>query len=206
MAASFGLAGLTACRRPEEHILPAIKGIEDYIPGQAVLLRHGHASGRRSHGTAGRDTRRPADEDRGQSRSSLLPRRAHLARAGIRARACTIRTARAMSPRTDRSRRGKRSRNLPTSTSLGRPTGSGLRFLSERVLSPSLEAVRKHVSEKWPKANGSSTSRSMMTRRSRARGSRSDVRCGCIRNWTKRLSWSRSIPTSSASTRRRSCR
>ena len=50
MAASFGLAGLTACRRPVEHILPAVKGIEDYIPGQAVLLRHGHASGRRSQG------------------------------------------------------------------------------------------------------------------------------------------------------------
>ena len=34
MAASFGLAGLTACRRPAEHILPTVKGVEDYIPGQ----------------------------------------------------------------------------------------------------------------------------------------------------------------------------
>ena len=28
MAASFGLAGLTACRRPVEHILPNSKGVE----------------------------------------------------------------------------------------------------------------------------------------------------------------------------------
>ena len=33
MAASFGLAGLTACRRPVDHILPQSKGIENYIPG-----------------------------------------------------------------------------------------------------------------------------------------------------------------------------
>jgi MoCo/4Fe-4S cofactor protein with predicted Tat translocation signal len=35
MAASFGLAGLTACRRPIEHVLPYSKGVEDLIPGQA---------------------------------------------------------------------------------------------------------------------------------------------------------------------------
>src|SRR5580692_177944 len=35
MAASFGLAGMTACRRPIEHVLPYSKGVEDLIPGQA---------------------------------------------------------------------------------------------------------------------------------------------------------------------------
>ena len=35
MAASFGLAGLAACRRPVERVLPASRGIEDFIPGQA---------------------------------------------------------------------------------------------------------------------------------------------------------------------------
>ncbi len=34
MAASFGLAGLAACRRPVEHILPYAKGVEDLIPGE----------------------------------------------------------------------------------------------------------------------------------------------------------------------------
>src|SRR6185312_5613908 len=35
MAASFGLAGLAACRRPMERVLPASRGIEDFVPGQA---------------------------------------------------------------------------------------------------------------------------------------------------------------------------
>ena len=39
MAASFGLAGLTACRRPVEHILPYSKGVEDMISGRAVFLQ-----------------------------------------------------------------------------------------------------------------------------------------------------------------------
>jgi len=37
MAASMGLAGLTACRRPVEKILPNVKGVEDYIPGKPVV-------------------------------------------------------------------------------------------------------------------------------------------------------------------------
>ena len=37
MAASFGLAGLTACRRPVEKILPAAKGVEDQIPGNPLF-------------------------------------------------------------------------------------------------------------------------------------------------------------------------
>ena len=46
MAASFGLAGLTACRRPVENILPASKGVEDYIPGQPYYLRDRDAARR----------------------------------------------------------------------------------------------------------------------------------------------------------------
>ena len=37
MAASFGLAGLTACRRPVEHIFPNSKGVENYVPGQKYM-------------------------------------------------------------------------------------------------------------------------------------------------------------------------
>ncbi|MCS7316355.1 MAG: TAT-variant-translocated molybdopterin oxidoreductase, partial [Bryobacteraceae bacterium] len=36
MAASFGLAGLTSCRRPEERILPAARGVEGYVPGRPL--------------------------------------------------------------------------------------------------------------------------------------------------------------------------
>src|SRR5579863_2730843 len=36
MAASFGLAGLTACHRPTEHILPNSAGVnaDQYLPGE----------------------------------------------------------------------------------------------------------------------------------------------------------------------------
>ena len=37
MAASFGLAGLTACRRPIEHIFPISHGIENYSPGEKYI-------------------------------------------------------------------------------------------------------------------------------------------------------------------------
>ena len=36
MAASFGLAGAVACRRPVENILPFSRGVEDLIPGKSV--------------------------------------------------------------------------------------------------------------------------------------------------------------------------
>ena len=50
MAASFGLAGLAACRRPVDHILPYSHGVEDLIPGQAyyystVMSLAGQATG-----------------------------------------------------------------------------------------------------------------------------------------------------------------
>jgi len=50
MAASFGLAGLTACSRPVEHVMPMSKGIEDYVHGKplyyaSALTLNGVASG-----------------------------------------------------------------------------------------------------------------------------------------------------------------
>ena len=50
MAASFGLAGLTACRRPVERILTASQGSEGVVPGapsfySTVMSLGGEASG-----------------------------------------------------------------------------------------------------------------------------------------------------------------
>lgn len=50
MAASFGLAGFTACRRPVENILPLSKGVEDYVHGKplyyaSALTQGGIATG-----------------------------------------------------------------------------------------------------------------------------------------------------------------
>src|SRR4029079_5640916 len=41
MAASFGLAGMAACRRPVEHIVPYVHPPEDFIPG--VPMRYATA-------------------------------------------------------------------------------------------------------------------------------------------------------------------
>ena len=41
MAASFGLAGLVACRRPVENILPQSRGVEDMIPGNPMYYATG---------------------------------------------------------------------------------------------------------------------------------------------------------------------
>jgi MoCo/4Fe-4S cofactor protein with predicted Tat translocation signal len=50
MAASFGLAGLAACTRPEFHLSPSVRGREDYVPGTPYLFSsaftlNGHAYG-----------------------------------------------------------------------------------------------------------------------------------------------------------------
>jgi molybdopterin-containing oxidoreductase family iron-sulfur binding subunit len=50
MAASFGLAGLTACSRPEQHILPQAKGVEDFIPGNPMRYATAMTLGGVAHG------------------------------------------------------------------------------------------------------------------------------------------------------------
>ncbi|MCP5112012.1 MAG: TAT-variant-translocated molybdopterin oxidoreductase, partial [bacterium] len=50
MAASLGLAGLVACRRPEERILPAARGVEDLIPGKPLHYATAMTLGGRTSG------------------------------------------------------------------------------------------------------------------------------------------------------------
>ncbi len=68
MAASFGLAGLTACSRPVEHIFPNSKGVENYVPGQNYIYATVTSLAGQVAGSAGRDPRRPPHQDRRQSR------------------------------------------------------------------------------------------------------------------------------------------
>jgi molybdopterin-containing oxidoreductase family iron-sulfur binding subunit len=151
MAASFGLAGLTACRRPEAHILPATKGIEDFIPGQPYFYATampfgGTVTGLLVETHDGRPTKIEGNPDHPNSLGAATA----LAQASILS---------LYDP--DRARQV---------THEGRPSsweafakfaaehfskvsdGSGLRFLSERVTSPSLDALRKQTLENWPKA------------------------------------------------------
>src|SRR5580658_7868808 len=67
MAASFGLAGLTACR-PVQHALPYSKGVEDLIPGQAyfystVMSLGGEATGLLVETHDGRPTKIEGNSD-----------------------------------------------------------------------------------------------------------------------------------------------
>jgi MoCo/4Fe-4S cofactor protein with predicted Tat translocation signal len=95
MGASLALAGLTACtKQPEERILPYLRQPETLVPGAPALLRDGRVPRRLRAGAAGREPRGPADQGRGQSRSSREPRRHRRVRAGARASASTIPTAR----------------------------------------------------------------------------------------------------------------
>ena len=149
MAASFGLAGLTACRRPVEHILPAAKGIEDNSPGEpyfytTVHSLGGHVTGLLVETHDGRPTKIEGNPDHPHSLGSAT---AHQQAAVLQV----------YDP--DRSSKvlegGKDSNwaNFEAAVkklSLG--DGSGLRFLSDGITSPSLNALRAQALQKFPKA------------------------------------------------------
>jgi molybdopterin-containing oxidoreductase family iron-sulfur binding subunit len=72
MAASFGLAGLAACRRPEYRLAPQARGREDYIPGSpynytSVFSLGGHASGLVVQTYEGRPTKIEGNPDHPES-------------------------------------------------------------------------------------------------------------------------------------------
>ena len=83
MGASLALAGLERVHAPaarsDRPLRPAARGAG---PGQAALLRDGDAVRRLGHGPARREPRGPSDEDRGQPRSPVEPRRDRRVRAG----------------------------------------------------------------------------------------------------------------------------
>jgi MoCo/4Fe-4S cofactor protein with predicted Tat translocation signal len=151
MGASFGLAGLTACRRPEQNILPLSRGVEGYVPGKAYYyatsISHGGAvTGLVVETHDGRPTKIEGNPDHPFS----------LGAANAFAQASVLDL---YDP--DRSpyilQDGKKveppawsAAVTDLSSKLGQ--GDGLRFLSERVTSPSLDAVRTAALQKYPKA------------------------------------------------------
>ncbi|MGC8794969.1 MAG: TAT-variant-translocated molybdopterin oxidoreductase, partial [Bryobacteraceae bacterium] len=151
MAASFGLAGLTGCRRPEEKILPASKGVEGYVPGQplyyaTVMTLGGLATGLLVECHEGRPTKTEGNPDHPASRGA--------ATAFAQASVLTL-----YDP--DRSRRvlreGRRSSWEEFEAFMQERAGSfgkgeGLRFLSGAVGSPSLTALKTWVLDRYPKA------------------------------------------------------
>src|SRR5271165_5793504 len=147
MGASFGLAGLTACRRPEHNILPMSKGIEGYVPGKAYYYATSFSHGGAVTGLVvethdGRPTKIEGNAEHPFS----------LGAANAFAQASVLDL---YDP--DRSpyilQDGKKveppawtAAVNDVSSKLGQ--GDGLRFLSERVTSPSFDAVRTAALQK----------------------------------------------------------
>ncbi len=149
MAASFGLAGLTACRRPEAKILAQSKGVEDYIPGKPMFYataftQGGVASGLLVECHDGRPTKIEGN-----------PRHPYsLGSASAFAQASVLNLYdpdRAKHPLKD----GVRMK-WDDFLAFAKPhfvgQGDGLRFLVEPSSSPSFAAVKKHALAKFPAA------------------------------------------------------
>jgi MoCo/4Fe-4S cofactor protein with predicted Tat translocation signal len=153
MGASLGLAGLTACRRPAEKILPLSRGVEDYIPGNpmyysSVMSLGGAATGLVVEVHDGRPTKiegNPGHPASGGAASAFAQasvlglydpdRSKTVLRDGTQASWHDF--ARFAARHFDPARIG---------------AGERVRFLSQRINSPSLEAVRAHALRRFPKA------------------------------------------------------
>ncbi|HEV8146274.1 MAG TPA: TAT-variant-translocated molybdopterin oxidoreductase [Bryobacteraceae bacterium] len=149
MAASFGLAGLAACRRPVEHILPLSKGVEDYIPGQqrfytSVMALNGDAAGILVEAHDGRPTKIEGNPDHPASQGAATA----LAQGALLNLYDPDRSKQVLANGKESS--WKNFEEAVKALSLG--DGTGLRFLSETVVSPTLAAQRAQALAKYPKA------------------------------------------------------
>lgn len=152
MAASFGLAGLAACRRPVERVLPSSHAIEDFVPGQAyyyttVFQHAGESMGLVVETHDGRPTKIEGNP-------------AHPYSLG----ACSVHGQASLLGLYDPDRAQQVSKDGNESSwenfnrfvqsdfkpKLGQ--GEGLRFLSGRILSPSYRAVKASVLKAYPQA------------------------------------------------------
>ncbi|HEY1757244.1 MAG TPA: TAT-variant-translocated molybdopterin oxidoreductase [Bryobacteraceae bacterium] len=149
MAASFGLAGLTACRRPVEHIFPNSKGVVDYVPGQkynyaTVTSLAGQVAGLVVETYDGRPTKIEGNPLHPNSLGAATA----LAQGSLLNLYDPDRSWKVLQGGADSS--WEKFEAFAKSMNLG--DGSGLRFLSESVVSPSLMALRTATLKKFPKA------------------------------------------------------
>ena len=95
MGASLALMGLNGCfyKRPQEKLVPYPQPPEEIVPGRR-LFRHGDAVLRLRQGRAGSEPGGPADQDRGESRSSGEPGRRPMCSCRLRFWICMTRIAR----------------------------------------------------------------------------------------------------------------
>ncbi len=149
MAASLGLAGLTACSRPVEHIFPITKGIDNYIPGEkynyaTVFSLAGQTAGLVVETHDGRPTKIEGNPQHPFSQGAATA----LAQASLLNLYDPDRSWKVLQSNQDSSwdKFEAYVKTLPLND------GAGLRFLSESVTSPSLSALRTEALKKFPKA------------------------------------------------------
>ncbi|MGH9648437.1 MAG: TAT-variant-translocated molybdopterin oxidoreductase, partial [Bryobacteraceae bacterium] len=149
MAASFGLAGLAACSRPEYRLAPQARGRFDYIPGApynytSVFALGGHASGVIVQTNEGRPSKIEGNPDHPTSMGAATA----LAQASLLGVYDPDRSKTVL----DGGKESTWEKFEAAVKGLSLGDGSGLRFLSGTVISPTLESVRAEVLKKWPKA------------------------------------------------------
>jgi MoCo/4Fe-4S cofactor protein with predicted Tat translocation signal len=151
MAASMGLAGLVACRRPEQKILAFARGVENYIPGKplfynTVMQLGGAAQGLRVEANDGRPTKVEGNPEHPHSKGAALAwHQASLLNLYDPDRLKNVFEG------TAKSDWDKFAAFAKTHFS-GVTDGAGLAFVLERDSSPSLASVKAQVAAKWPKA------------------------------------------------------
>jgi len=149
MAAGFGLAGLTACRRPVEHVLPLSRGVEGYVPGKplhyATVVEHGGAAtGLIIEVNDGRPTKVEGNPRHPASLgATTAQQQAMVLDMYDPDRARELQHGRARSNWAEFDGWWKEQ-----STALG--DGAGLRILSERSTSPTLAALKADIAKRYP--------------------------------------------------------
>ncbi len=149
MAASIGLAGLTACRRPVEKILPVAKGVEDYIPGNPLFYSTALSFGGLTTGLLVETHEgRPTKVEGNPNHPASLGAASAFTQASILG---LYDPDRAREVRQNGQKSSWQDFATFAQTQFG-GDGAGLRFLSAQVTSPSLEAVKAHALQRFPNA------------------------------------------------------
>ncbi len=149
MAASFGLAGLISCRRPEERILPLAERPEDYIPGNPLYYATAMTVGGLATGLiVEAHDGHPTKIEGNPKHPASLGAASALAQASILNLYDPDRSQRVL----ENGRPSSWERFSQAVPNLFPAPGEGVWVLSEPASSPSLGAVRRHFLDRFPRA------------------------------------------------------
>lgn len=153
MAASFGLAGATACRRPVEKILPHSHGVEGYVHGKPMHYATAVSTGGAATGliVESHDGRPTKVEGNPRHPYSLGATSAHTQALILNLYdPDRARTVKRKGARTSWDEFSAWARDEFSAGKQG--DGAGLRILSERSSSPTLAALKGDIAKKFPQA------------------------------------------------------